>query len=236
MALGTNAYGDELARLRVEQARERRKATRRRADNQLSGGADILQAVALATLDKLSRGVVLLDADGLVCFANPAAEAMVARNDGLRLHRKRLQFDNVDANATLQGFLVQGARAADDGSVVLEVETRRCDSTYRVLLSRLVLRRPRHSGHVGYCVFVYEPNGGQKPLPASVLKNLYRLTVAEARLANALFVGQSLAEAAQTCGTSVSTAKSVLKRVFSKCAVHSRSELMLLLSLGPRTL
>ena len=236
MALGTDADGDGLGRRRVGQPREQRKWARRRTDNKSSGGAGVLQDAALATLDKFNRGVVLLGADGLVCFANPAVEAMVARKDGLRLRRKRLQFDDVDANAALQEFLVQGDRAVDGGSVVLRVENRRRDGTYRVLVSPLLLRRPRDSGHVGYCVFIYEPNGGQKPLPGPVLKNLYHLTAAEARLANELFLGQSLAAAARACGTSVNTAKSVLKRIFTKCAVHSQSELVLLLSLGPRTL
>ena len=62
------------------------------------------------------------------------------------------------------------------------------------------------------------------------------LTPAEARLANALFGGQSLTESAKTSGISVNTAKSMLKRIFTKCAVHSQPELLLLLSLGPRTM
>jgi DNA-binding CsgD family transcriptional regulator len=71
---------------------------------------------------------------------------------------------------------------------------------------------------------------------ASVLRQLYGLTPAEARLANELFGGQSLAESAKISGISVNTAKSMLKRIFTKCAVHSQSELLLLFSLGPRTL
>ncbi len=88
----------------------------------------------------------------------------------------------------------------------------------------------------GYCVFIYEPSGGHRPVPAVVLQQLYGLTTAEARLANELFGGRSLVESAQAAGISVNTAKSVLKRIFTKCAVSSQSELVLLLSLGPRTL
>ena len=73
-------------------------------------------------------------------------------------------------------------------------------------------------------------------LPISVLRRLYRLTPAEAHLANALFQGKSFAQAAEARGISLNTAKYTLKSIFSKCEVSSRSELLLLLSLGPRTL
>jgi DNA-binding CsgD family transcriptional regulator len=87
----------------------------------------------------------------------------------------------------------------------------------------------------GYCVFVYEPKGGYRQLPIGVLRRLYRLTPAEAHLANALFQGKSFAQAAEARGISINTAKYTLKSIFSKCEVSSRAELLLLLSLGPRT-
>jgi len=185
------------------------------------------ERAALASLDKLSRGVFLLDADGAVVFANRAAEAMVGRNDGLSLRRGRLQFRCENSQAALESFLAN----ADDVSESLLLCTRGASRSvpYRVLVSPL-----EHGA--GYSVFVYEPNGGQKPLPVSVLKRLYRLTTAEANLANELFAGKALAEAARARGVSINTAKYTLKSIFSKCEVRSRAELLLLLSLGPRTL
>jgi DNA-binding CsgD family transcriptional regulator len=83
---------------------------------------------------------------------------------------------------------------------------------------------------------VHEPLGKQRPVPTQVLRGLYDLTAAEARLANALYMGQSLQSAAGTGGISHNTAKTVLKRVFVKCEVGTQAELLQLLSLGPRTL
>ena len=117
----------------------------------------------------------------------------------------------------------------------MRVDGSRHRAPYRVLVSPL---KPRsgHRGHGAYCVFIYEPNGGQRPLPLQVLKHLYGLTAAEARLTNQLFVGKSLADSAGGLGVSLNTAKSLLKRIFAKCAVGSQGELLQLLSLGPRTL
>jgi DNA-binding CsgD family transcriptional regulator len=217
-------------------ATDRRRDHRRCTDVQESAHARFAREAALATLDKFNRGVFLLDDDGVVCFANRAAEAMVARNDGLLLRRGRLQFKAADANAAFEVFLGNGRNPSDSGGLVLRADRSRLKQPYRVLVSRLAQRHKRDGHGAGYCIFIYEPNGGHQPVSAAVLRQLYGLTPAEARLANALFGGQSLTESAQVSGISVNTAKSVLKRIFTKCAVHSQHELLLLLSLGPRTL
>ena len=85
-------------------------------------------------------------------------------------------------------------------------------------------------------MFIYEPAGGPRKLPERLLRQLYGLTPGEARLANQLFVGDSLVEAAAHLGISINTAKATLKRVFGRCSVGSQTELVQLLSLGPRTL
>lgn len=203
--------------------RRRRPRGRRRVSVVSSG----LAVAALAALDKLGRGVFLIDTDGTVAFANRAARAMVARADGLLLRRRRLEFEAVTAQRAFEQFLAQGLGTAAT-SLVLCTEDRSSGCPYRVLVSPL-----EHGA--GYCVFVYEPNGGHKPIPLGVLCRLYGLTTAEANLANELFSGKTLAQAAQSRSISINTAKSTLRSIFGKCNVRSRAELTLLLSLGPRT-
>ena len=191
---------------------------------------------ALATLDKLNRGVVLLDAEGRISFTNRAARLMAGRRDGVRIHRARLQFDDPQAQATFESLLGASDPAAS-GSAVLRVQGSHMSSPYRVLVSRLIRSGGRDpDAGVGFCVFIYEPNGGQQPVPAAVLRELYGLSAAEARLTNELFTGNCLADAAIRCGIRLSTARSELKSIFTKCEVSSQAELLLLLSLGPRTL
>ena len=153
---------------------------------------------------------------------------MVERKDGLELLGNRLRLGCKSAQDALDSFLA-GRESGGCESVVLRVTGRSNSPTYRVLLSRL-----EQGG--GCSVFVYEPVGGQKPLPVDVLRCLYGLTPAEAKLTNELFTGKTLAEAAQARGITRGTAKFMLKSIFKKCEVGSRAELMLLLSLGPRTL
>ena len=202
---------------------------RRRTDHfTLHGEPEARERAALATLDKFSRGVFLLDPGGAVAFANRSAEAMVARDDGLLLNKCRLKFKCEIAQAALESFLTRATDTVGESLVFCTRASHR-NCSYRVLVSPL-----EHGA--GYCVFVYEPNGGQKPLPVSMLRRMYRLTLAEAHLANELFEGKTLAQAAESRSISINTAKYTLKSIFNKCEVRSRAELMLLLSLGPRTL
>ena len=192
-------------------------------------------AAAQAVLDKLNRGVLLIDTVGRVRFMNRAAHAMLARRSGLVLQCERFGFRGADSNAEFVRFLATGFDSGGSSSLVLRIDGQRQQGSYRVLVSPLARKDP-DAPDAGYCVFIYEPNGGQRPLPLQVLKHLYGLTAAEARLTNQLFVGKSLADSAGGLGVSLNTAKSLLKRIFAKCAVGSQGELLQLLSLGPRTL
>lgn len=208
-----------------------RGGPRRRVTDAPAGAA----AAAQAVLDKLNRGVLLIDTDGRVRFMNRAAHAMLARRSGLVLQCGRFGFRGADSNAEFVRFLATGCGSGGSSGLVLRVDGLRQQGSYRVLVSPLARQEP-YAPDAGYCVFVYEPNGGQRPLPLQVLKHLYGLTAAEARLTNQLFVGKSLADSAGALGVSLNTTKSSLKRVFAKCAVGSQAELLQLLSLGPRTL
>ena len=194
-----------------------------------------LESAALATLEKLNRGVLLLDADGTVQFMNRAAHAMFARQAGMVLRQRRLEFTRGVSQAALVRFLATGSDSGSSSSLVLRIDGTRQRSSYRVLVSPLASNDLGGRCN-GYCVFIYEPNGGGKPLPPQVLRELYGLTAAETRLVNALFVGQSFQCAAESLGISLNTAKSSLKRVFAKCDVGTQAELLQLLALGPRTL
>lgn len=70
--------------------------------------------------------------------------------------------------------------------------------------------------------------GGTVP-DGAILRGLFDLTSAEARLASALASGLTLAEAASAGGVSITTARSHLAQVFRKTATRQQSELVALL-------
>lgn len=193
------------------------------------------RATAFAILDKLDRGVVLMDGRAMVLHTNRAAVSILARKVGLVLSSGRLRFSRTDHQSRLESYLANKSGTSTD-PLMLRMEATTPSAACRVLISPI---RPSRDGTVDaaeHIVFVHEPETDKRPLPASLLKNLYELTPGEARLANELYSGRSVGEAANRLGITTNTARSVLKNVFLKCGISSQAELLQMLSLGPRTI
>jgi DNA-binding CsgD family transcriptional regulator len=201
-------------------------------------GLDALMAHAV--LDKLNRAVVIFDSTAFVQFANRSAERLSRNGEAISLRERCLTFLDGSARVALQEYLARcldgggsGRRAA---SIVLRVPAAEEEqSPYWALISPLELETgsadPASSWHL---LMLYAPHAQE--LPKRILRELYRMSAAEADLAELLFGGLSLEEAAVRQAVSVNTVKSQLRQIFVKCSVHSRAELMQLLALGPRTL
>src|SRR5262249_14670180 len=65
--------------------------------------------------------------------------------------------------------------------------------------------------------------------PRSHLRELYGLTEAEARTAEALLEADRLADVAENLGVSLATVRTLLQRAFEKTDTHRQSELVRLL-------
>lgn len=191
-----------------------------------------LESAALATLDKLNRGVLLVAEDSRLLFANPAARVMLGRADGFALRRGRVEFTDPSIHDRYQHFIERARDTDGDSSLVLRVHGAGPTGAYRVLVSALETGQSA----AAFSVFVYEPHAGRQRLPPKVLAALYGLCPSEARLANELFAGRSVQQAAAALDITANTARSTLKHIFAKCAVGSQAELLQLLALGPRTI
>ena len=77
-------------------------------------------------------------------------------------------------------------------------------------------------------VFLSDPEATAETRPET-LQRLFKLTPAEARLAASVGEGSSLAEAANQLGIGRETARTHLKRIFSKTGTRRQSELVRLL-------
>lgn len=196
---------------------------------------------AEAVLDKLNRGVVIFDAEGVIRYANDAALHTAHASEAITILDGRLGFGDPAAQARLEAFLQQGRERGYGGigqsSVVMRVAGGEARPPYRVLLSPLTTIGDSRSvdQSVQHVLMIYEPHG-ERHFPRRILRELYGLSDAEADLTLLLFQGESLDAASQHLHISVNTAKTHLHHVFVKCDVHSQGELLQLLSLGPRTL
>jgi DNA-binding CsgD family transcriptional regulator len=183
-------------------------------------------------LSKLSCGVVLLDHNHGVVFANMAAHGMLERflpseratsivpaeqrkaiNEAIRA--ASCSIASLDPVAPL---LMQGGRA---GSVI---------ALYVMPFGQSIpspLRETFLAARVLILAIEHDPAQPADPL---IVKDLLGLSLGEARLASLIGTGKSPREAAQRMGITEESARTVLKRVFLKTNTSRQSELTALLS------
>ncbi len=204
----------------------------------LAQGAALTGALAEG-LDRLSLGVVVLDAAGRALHLNRAAETVVARRDGLWLdgagrlgavgRGEARRLERLVAGAAL-GAAATGAPGSDPAAAGGMVRVGRAGggSAYAVLVSRLSAGRFAEFRTLGrvpaVLVLVRDPDGETRPAPA-VLAQLYGLTPSEGRLAAALAVGERLGDYAERAGISLNTVRFHLKAVFAKTGTASQAAL-----------
>jgi DNA-binding CsgD family transcriptional regulator len=86
--------------------------------------------------------------------------------------------------------------------------------------------------NIAITLIISDPNG-QLKASAPVLRGLYKLTPAEARVACALLSGTTLAEIAGSEGVSLHTVRTHLKHLFEKTGTGRQSQLLLVLLTSP---
>lgn len=174
-------------------------------------------------------GVVLVDREGRVLFANAVAEQILRANDGLSSDRQyRLRAGNSLDNRTLKQAVAAPAMATQNpvtfivsrpsGAVPYELSVAPANnsslsSVARDAYAMVLITRPKIDGK----------------LSMRILQSHYGLTAAEVRLCEALLDGGGLAEIAERIGVAENTARTRLKQIFAKTGTHRHSDLILLL-------
>ncbi|MFO1071421.1 MAG: hypothetical protein U1E17_01690 [Geminicoccaceae bacterium] len=197
-----------------------------------------VQGAAAAALDALALAVILTDGLGRVVWANLAAEALLRAGDGLIVRAGCLACNGHGDTQRLAG-LVRRAAAPGRPAAEAGLPVARADGAapLRVLVTPLVPRAARRLGAREEArVLVATRPGGEVPPAPQLLRELYGLTPAEARLAVALLDGRTLEEHAAAAGITRETARGYLKRVFAATGTRRQSELVLLLGRGPGAL
>jgi DNA-binding CsgD family transcriptional regulator len=217
---------DELARLQALFPHLRRAFE---IGRHLAVGEVERQAM-LALLERLPTGVLLVDERGRVVFANRRAEAVLAAGDGLVRDGRgiaataphlqplvaRALHDAVETGA--------GRGSSAGGAFVVPVDGSR--EAYQVVVTPLRTERVRLDvGRDHICAAVFVQLQGSKPvLSQELLRDLFGLTAAEARVAAALVGGQNPDEIAQVAETSRHTVRAQLSSIYEKLGVHRQAE------------
>lgn len=188
---------------------------------------------ALEVLDRLRHGMLLVDAQARVIYANGAADAILRKGDGLGMEpaSRRLRAAAPGQTGALRRLV---ARAADRGGDALSGAVGngaiRLDRAIGVplLLSVAPLRAEAAwnvSPRPAVLVLIGRPEDEEAPAPSAHLRSLYDLTPAEAAVAGCIAQGQGLKNAAEALGVAPSTVRWHLQHVFEKTGTTRQAEL-----------
>jgi DNA-binding CsgD family transcriptional regulator len=194
--------------------------------------AEIARHANAAALDRVDQGVLIVAGNAEVLFANRAAELLLAEADGIRTEKSALRAGAPADTAQFQGLIVAAAgRSGEAGGMMV--------------LSRPVPRRPLNvlvapltiaptwfaRGHSAAIVFVADPDNVPRTIQDQ-LRQLYRLTPAEAAVAMATARGAGLQAVADELKISLTTARTHLQHVFEKTETRRQAELVRVMAAG----
>ena len=185
-------------------------------------------------LDRLDRGVVLLDAQGRIIDANSHALHVIRNCNGIRLRAGRLAFTDPELDERMQQAIAGRGPAQRGGRAVLAARVRcKGGDPYRIVVRTVPPDTDERK--VAFFALLYAPNG-LHGISVDVLREVYGLTPAQSAVACSLFAGRSVEETAHELELSLNTVRTHLKQIFTKCEVNSQAELLHLLAMGPHEL
>ena len=193
--------------------------------------ADLKAAASLATLERLPSGIVLVDRDGRICYANVEASTLLAARDGVA------DVGGVFSVTTEGHQQWQAVLKSLIDPIVAEVP----HFSEAVVVSRSSCKRPLvlQAAPIATCagfpsdvvgiLFIGDP---ERPLELNqqLARELYGVTAAELRLAEHLCAGQTVGEAAQQLRISEATVRTQLSALFQKTGTHRQADLLRALS------
>lgn len=192
--------------------------------------AEARAAGRLEAYETLGCGCVLIDFAGRVRGMNKAAERLLGR--GIAIVCGRLTATHRGGDAGLQALITGILSRRDLASAhpppfaVLP----RAEARPLIAHGIPILRAAEDLfQHVQALLLITDPEDVKEPDEA-ILRQAFKLTAAEARLAAALARGEDIAGAAYRYGLSIETVRTQLKSILGKTDTHRQAELVALLN------
>lgn len=188
-------------------------------------------SLATSVLDALSNAIFVCDGDRRVLTLSPAAEAMAATGQTLRLVRGMLcgarDVDTPTLRAAIAAAAAStGALRAPPRPVVL-----RDAKGDRPTLAEVCAAPGHYALRYGAAALVVlRPPGQDEARLVDMTRTLFQLTRAEARVAASLASGMGPQAIAEATGVAVGTIRTHVRRIFEKCGVRTQIELLALLA------
>ena len=183
------------------------------------------------TLDTLSVGVVLTDADLAILHANAAAQRMLADGHSVRSSRGRLTLPSSVTTRALASVVRRAAEHPAElgrrGTGVPVSGAGMSTTILHVLPLGIGAIPPGIATKAAVAIFVSRA-AMPTAAPTEALAALYDLTAAETRVFTAIAVGSTRSQAARALGIEENTIKTHLSHIFLKTGTRRQADLVAL--------
>lgn len=192
-----------------------------------------LLPTVVAGFDCLEAGFLIIRECGRVIFANPAATRLLTAGDGLVLERNgKLEIANGFTPGAVCPFVGSAAillEARERNGLLISVPRSRELLPLTLLLRprRLTTTRSQEDAEI-FVVLIHNPDSAADA-ELDDLRELYQLTLTEARVAGLMMQGKTTESCARLLGVRQSTVKMHLRNLCGKTGVRRQSELVALL-------
>jgi DNA-binding CsgD family transcriptional regulator/PAS domain-containing protein len=185
------------------------------------------------TLSRLTVGVIIVDARGIVVFANESARTLFATGDGLVVNRGLLRGASAQDTSALNALIAAALNTASlsglDAGGVVQLRRPSGSRALRVIVSplpandRVAISEPRA------LLFVTDPEDAPQP-DADVMRQAFNLTPAEVEIAGLLMQDKTTREISEWLGVTIHTVRFHMKQLFAKTGTTRQGSLLRLLS------
>ncbi|MCC5978610.1 MAG: response regulator [Salinarimonas sp.] len=183
---------------------------------------------ALAVLDAIATGVVLLGPGGAVLHANPAASQLIGRL-GAAADPKRLPTGF--GGAALRDLLDRGERASRDGAAFSGAAALDAAGG-QIMAMAVALSGEGGDGQSRLALFLVD-TANRTRLSDAMLAQLFGLTPTESAVAGRLAAGERLDAIAAALGISQTTVSFHLRNIFGKTRTNRQADLIALMLCAP---
>jgi DNA-binding CsgD family transcriptional regulator len=194
-----------------------------------------LLAAGESVLDTLPLGVVFLMTGGRAIYWNHAADQVFRGNDGLSLRNGVLSAVDRKADSQLRKAVDHALSPCRPlGAAAVPIPRASLRRAYQIVAAPLRRRFPQFAGMPAPAAvaLITDPEK-QEPANIDLLIQIYKLTPKEAMIAAKLSEGKSVEQTAKELAVSYETARTHLRRIFSKTETSRQTELLLLMARLP---
>jgi DNA-binding CsgD family transcriptional regulator len=197
---------------------------------------DLTRSASERAVDGIEVGLLIVDHDARIQFANGPAERLLKQDNGIQRRDGRLRAafprDSDGLRHAILGAVDTAAGKAIDSGGVIPIHRAGIEPLLALVSPLLPAKPGLGTTAPAALVLVSDPAARVRPREIDLAQH-YGLTPAEAMLLAALVDGERLANFADRKGIATATAKTQLQRVFDKTGVKRQSELIRLVLSNP---